>query len=487
MGSERRKRREWGEVLALEPDFLSVRHGLVYQTVTVRGNAVSVVALRDADMVLKRILLLLSLTSGLPSAIAEPPTPGKPLTMAAAIVLTLQRNPELSSFSWDIRAAEARIIQSKLSPNPEITVEGENLTKTGGQGEGIQNTIQLSQLIELGGKKKSRVREAQFDWEGSRWEYQAKRLEVLKATSTAFVDVLAAQSSLQLKEDSLAIAEAAVPATRTRVDAGKAAAVELVRAQTAVASARIELEEAKRELQTARLNLAAQWGDKKASFPNVIGNLEQVREPPPLESLNAKLQRNPNLARWTTESGKRKATLSVARSEARPDITLQAGPRLIGTNPVEPTLVAGFSIPLPLWNRNQGKIAEAEANLGKVADERANAEARAYAELNEAYQTLAGSSHEARALRETVLPGAKNTVDETARGYAAGRFSQLDVLEAQKNYNESRTQYVKALASYQKAQAQIDALTAGPVELPKPAKLGQGLIESQRRKAVRNE
>jgi cobalt-zinc-cadmium efflux system outer membrane protein len=271
------------------------------------------------------------------------------------------------------------------------------------------------------------------------------------------------------------------------VDAGKAAAVELVRAQTAVASARIELEEAKRELQTARLNLAAQWGEKKASFPNVIGNLEQVREPPPLESLNAKLQRNPNLAKWTTESEKRKATLSVARSEAKPDITLQAGPRLTGTNPVEATLVAGFSIPLPLWNRNQGKIAEAEANLGKVTDERANAEARAYADLNEAYQTLAGSSHEARVLREIVLPGAKNTVDETARGYAAGRFSQLDVLEAQKNYNESRTQYVKALASYQKAQAEIDALTAGPVELPKPRKPGQGLTETQNRKVIRNE
>lgn len=444
-------------------------------------------ALRDADMVLKRILLLLSLTGGLPSAMAEPTATAKPLTLAEAIVLTLQRNPDLSAFSWDIRAAEARIIQAKLSPNPEFSVDGENLTKTGGEGEGIQNTIQLSQLIELGGKKKSRVREAQFDREGSQWEYQAKRLEVLKGTSTAFVDVLAAQSSLQLKQDSLAIAEAAVPATRTRVDAGKAAAVELVRAQTAVGSARIELEEAKRELQTARLNLAAQWGEKKASFSNVIGNLEQVREPPPLESLNAKLQRNPNLARWTTESEKRNATLRVARSEGKPDITLQAGPRLIGTNPIDVTLVAGFSIPLPLWNRNQGKIAEAEANLGKVADERANAEARAYADLNEAYQTLAGSLHEARVLRETVLPGAKSTVDETARGYAVGRFSQLDVLEAQRNYNESRTQYVRSLASYQKAQAQIDALTAGPIELPKPRKPGQGLTETQKRKAIRNE
>src|SRR6516165_3905877 len=267
-------------------------------------------------MFLKRILLLLSLAGGLPSAIAEPTATGKPLTLAEAIVLTLQRNPELSGFSWDIRAAEARIIQAKLSPNPEFSVDGEDLTKTGGAGEGIQNTIQLSQLIELGGKKKSRVREAQFDWEGSQWDYQAKRLDVLKATSTAFVDVLAAQSSLHLKQDSLAIAEAAVPATRTRVDAGKAAAVELVRAQTAVGSARIELEEAKRELQKARLNLVAQWGEKKASFPNVIGNLEQVREPPPLESLKQKLQRNPIPARWTTKSKKRKPPWLFARREA---------------------------------------------------------------------------------------------------------------------------------------------------------------------------
>jgi cobalt-zinc-cadmium efflux system outer membrane protein len=76
---------------------------------------------------------------------------------------------------------------------------------------------------------------------------------------------------------------------------------------------------------------------------------------------------------------------------------------------------------------------------------------------------------EARGLREKVLPGAKSAVDQITQGYSNGRFSQLDVLEAQKGYNESRTQYVRALATYQKAQAQIDALTAGPIELPRPS------------------
>ena len=117
---------------------------------------------------------------------AEPE--GSPLTLAKALALTLEKSPALSSFSWDIRAAEARIIQAKLVPNPEISLEGEDFTRAGVKSatESMQNTLGLSQLIELGGKRKSRIREAQFDREATEWDYQVKRLEVLKLTSLAF-------------------------------------------------------------------------------------------------------------------------------------------------------------------------------------------------------------------------------------------------------------------------------------------------------------
>jgi outer membrane protein, heavy metal efflux system len=145
--------------------------------------------------------------------------------------------------------------------------------------------------------------------------------------------------------------------------------------------------------------------------------------------------------------------------------------------------VAGFSIPLPLWNRNQGKIAEAGANVAKTADERAAAKARADAELNEAYQSLERAAEEVRIQRETALPGAKSTVDQITDGNAAGRFSQLDVLDAQKTYNETRTQYVRALSDFHKAQAEIDALTAGPVELRKePGPKGKPFVRKSFRK-----
>jgi cobalt-zinc-cadmium efflux system outer membrane protein len=441
-------------------------------------------------MMLKRILLLFVLVSGYTQHFygAESYESGKPLTLAKALALTLEHSPELSAFSWDIRSAEARIIQARLIPNPEIGFEGENLNELSSKsGNEMQNTLQLSQLIELGGKRKFRVREAQFDRESTRWDYQVKRLEVLKQTSTAYIDLLAAQENVQLAEEGLAIAEAAVPVIQKRLEAGKASDVEKVRTNTAVASARIELEQAKRELQAARLDLAAQWGEKKAVFPAAVGNLEQVSKLPSLESLNAKLHRNPNVAKWTTEREKREATLNVVRAEAKPDLTLEAGPRVIQSHPVDVTFVAGFSIPLPFWNRNQGKIAEAEANVAKVADERAAAETRAYADLNEAYQTLARAAEEVRILQESVLPGAKSALGQITEGYSAGRFGQLDVLDAQRSYNETRTQYVKALADYHKAQAQIDALTAVPVELPSPTEPVSKTYGNRNKKAPRNE
>ncbi|HEY2423708.1 MAG TPA: TolC family protein, partial [Chthoniobacterales bacterium] len=104
----------------------------------------------------------------------------------------MERSPQLAAFSWDIRAAEARLLQAKLVPNPEISWEGEDFTRAGVQSatESMQNTLVLSQLIELGGKRSSRVREAQFDRRAAEWDYQVKRLEVLKSTTLAFIDVL---------------------------------------------------------------------------------------------------------------------------------------------------------------------------------------------------------------------------------------------------------------------------------------------------------
>lgn len=408
-----------------------------------------------------------------PVALAEPATRGAEqrgtLTLREALALTLRQNPDLAIFSWDIRAADARIVQAALRPNPELSLEAQNLTGSGDfrSGDEAERTVQLSQVVELGRKRPARIHAAQAGRVLSEWDYEAKRIGVLKTTTQAFIDVLAAQRRVTLAGETAALAEKVVPLTQRRLEIGKASAVEVTRSNIAVASARIELEQARRELATARGNLAAQWGARSAAFEDAVGQLDRIPPVQPLALLTAKLFRNPQLARWASERDKREATLRLAQAQAIPDITVAAGPRMFGKGEDVTLGVVGVSIPLPLFNRNQGNIAEARANISKAEDERRAVEARAFAELNAAYQTLARTASEAATLRDSVLPGAQDAVEQTIAGYDTGRFSQLEILDARRTLFTARAQHLQALRDYHKALAEIEALTAGPATTPR--------------------
>lgn len=391
------------------------------------------------------------------------------ITLSEALARTLRGSPELASYHWDMRAAEARILQAGLRPNPELSLDIENPTGSGPyqSGDQMENTLTLSQLIELGGKRPARIYEAETGRTLVQWDYQVKRVEVLKTTTLAFIEVLAAQRRLELASEMVKVAEEAVTLTDQRVGVGKVSAVESIRAKVAVSSARIEVEQARRDIAAARGTLAAQWGAREADFTAVSGDLDQHEEPVSLNDLRVRLLRNPDLARWTAEREKRAASLAKEETLARPDIILKAGPRMEGKAD-DATFVAGFSIPLPLHNRNEGNIAEARANLAKLDDEKRAAEARAFAALNEAYQKLSGAEREISILEESVIPGAKDAEKLLTEGYAAGRFTQFELLDVRRTLNAARVQQVRALADYRKARAELEALTAQPTELPRP-------------------
>jgi outer membrane protein, heavy metal efflux system len=382
------------------------------------------------------------------------------LTLREALALTLKENPELAAFSWDVRSAEARVLQSRLWPNPELNTQTEDIGGTK-QSSGLsrsQTTLQLSQLIELGGKRSARAREAMMGRQLAKLDYDSKRLDVLRKTAQAFVDVLGGQERVRLTEENVNLASALLPDIRKRIEAGKASAIEQTRIDVAVASARIELDQTKRALLAARQHLAAQWGSAQSDFNRAVGDLEAIRSLPNLEKLSFNLSFNPEIARWEPEREKREATLRLQQAEAVPNLTLSAGPRYI-VDTGEWTQVVGFTLPLPFWNRNQGAILDAQNQLAKVEDEKRSAVARLSTELSDAYQTVARASNEIHILKESVLPGAEKTVGAIQEGYNAGRFSYLDINEARRTLTAARLQYVQALSDYHKAIADIEALT----------------------------
>jgi cobalt-zinc-cadmium efflux system outer membrane protein len=258
------------------------------------------------------------------------------INLRQVLELTLLRNPELAAFSFEMRAAEARALQAGVLPNPAFSVELENVAGTGSTTKGvraIETTLQLSQLIELGGKRAKRIRLAGFERELTGWDYEVKRLEILTEAKKSFVDVLATGERLAFTTDLLRLAEQVQRTVAARVQAGKVSPIEETRTRVAVSTARLQVQQARNIHAAAKKRLAASWGSTTPVFEGVSGSLDTAAPLPSLEALTARVQMNPDIARWASEMEARRAQVEVARSKAMPDLTVSGGVRYLYNGP----------------------------------------------------------------------------------------------------------------------------------------------------------
>jgi cobalt-zinc-cadmium efflux system outer membrane protein len=395
--------------------------------------------------------------AGAASSPDKPQEPGGDIALRDALSLALQYNPELAAFSIEVRVAEARTLQAGLRPNPEVNIEVENFAGSGTlrSFDGAETTFQIGQLIELAGKRPKRARVASLERDLAGWDYEAKRADVLAETSKSFVDVLAGQERLTLTQELLRLAEQTFDAVSARVKAGKVSPVEETKAGVALSNSRIEHARAQRSLEAARKKLVAAWGSGVPAFERAVGPLDRVAPPPPADRLTQEIRGNPDIARWATEKEQRRTAAALQDAIRIPDPTLAAGVRHFSESG-NSAFVAGASVPLPLFNRNQGGILESRRRLAKAETESAAAEAKVRTALADTYQALSTAVSEIDALKTTVLPGAQSAFEAASEGYRQGKFGYLDILDAQRTLFEARGQYVSALATYHKALADLD-------------------------------
>ena len=394
------------------------------------------------------------------AALAQEPAE---LTLRDALALALQRNSELAAFGKERSAAEAGILQAGVLPNPVLEVAGDNLRNARKAEAGDRtSSIQIGQLIELGGKREARVRAAEAGRDLSNWDYEAKRIEILSAVAQRFVDLLAAQQRHKLAEEALALAWQFADAVGKRVQAGKVSPVEETKAQLTQGGAEVELEQAARERVAARSTLGALWGSHDPRFERAVGDLEKIVPLPAYERLAERVRNNPELARWSSEIERRRAGVDAAKAKAIPDVTVTAGVTRFNQFDDRAYRI-GIAVPLPLFDRNQGGVLEANRRLDKAADEQRATESRLLAALAQAYQRLAAIDKEIATLRSILLPGAQSAFDAASKGYQLGKFGFLDVLDAQRTLFQTRTQNLRALADYQRGVSEIERLVGGPL------------------------
>jgi cobalt-zinc-cadmium efflux system outer membrane protein len=406
-------------------------------------------------------------TSAVPAA--EVQEASAELTLRQALGLAFARNPDLAAFSWEVRSGDPRILQAGLIPNPELGVEFENFlgSEPSRRFETLETTLSISQLVELGGKRAARIGLASSEKEVSLWDYEAKRADVAAEVAKSFVEVLSAQERYALVEEMARLAKEVLDVVSARVTAGKISPVEETKASVAWSISGIDLERAKLALVGARKKLAATWGNAKPIFSKAVGQLDRLTPIPPPEALADRVSRNPDVARWAAEMEQRKATLALERANRIPDVTISGGVRR-SREVNDTTFLFSATIPLPLFNRNQGKILESQYRISKAESERAGTGNRVLTALSDAYQALAAGYVEATTLKTAVLPGARSAFDAATEGFRQGKFGYLDVLDAQRTLFEARGQYVEALGAYHKAVADTERLIGG--ELSDPSK-----------------
>jgi cobalt-zinc-cadmium efflux system outer membrane protein len=386
------------------------------------------------------------------------------LTLRRAVVLALRQSPALAAYATEVRAREAKILQASLIPNPAIDVDVENFLGTdnfGGVRE-LEATAWLSQVVELGGKRSARIAAARAERKNAGWSYELARIRTLTAVASAFFDVLCAQRCLDYAKRQVSLADTVVKVFQEKVEAGKISPLKVNRAQVTLSLARIAMENNRTELARARRALAAHWGAKKPRFKKAAGKLEPVGPVPSLASLLEKLSETPHLAKWAAMIASRRARVELAESRAVPNLTVRAGYRYL--NPGRDSmLVMGFSIPLPIFDRNQGAVREARHRVQKAAKEMEATRLRLLTELSTAHAELSKAHREATVLKGEVLATARETFEKVREGYRLGKFGYLEVLDAQRTLFETRRRYLEALARYKKAVTRLEGVLGAPL------------------------
>lgn len=386
------------------------------------------------------------------------------VTLATALSAALHDSPELASFSAEMRAREGDALQSGLLPDPELQVEVEDFAGSGAQSSfnSAQTTIRLAQLVELGGKRSQRLRLANLERDLAAWDYEVARLNTVTRTSKAFVAVLAAQQGIVLAKESLRIADLSIRSVDARVNVGGASPIEALRAKVARDRAAAEHRDAERELATARIALAASWGSSTPTFERVDGDLESIREPPALAALLARIAHSPELARWTSELAQREANVRLQRAVGVPDVTVGLGGRYYGESG-SGAAVLQLSVPLPIFNGNQGAVMAAGERLARAKADQATAEVEMRAALAGRLEELRTAYEQARALRDHTIPQAQAAFEGALDAYRQGLFRYIEALDAQRTLYDLRVQHLRLLATYHNAVADVERLSGGAI------------------------
>jgi cobalt-zinc-cadmium efflux system outer membrane protein len=394
------------------------------------------------------------------------PSHSQTLTLKTALQRALAASPRLTAAERDVGIATGQRIQAGALINPEVSYEQDSSfgSRNYRGTKSADTTLQISQLFELFGKRDTRIAVGQAGVEAAAIQRKAIRLEVLSETAAAFLSVLGTQRRIQILDEQIAAIDKLTPLLQRRVDAGASSPAEIGRAEVASALVKADRERVSSTLASARRELAVLMGDAAAKFSTVSGRLDDLGRPPSFRAVVTAIDSNPQLMRWTAVYAQRNAELLLARLKPYPDVRVSAGWRHFNeTN--DDAVRLSVSVPIPVFDQNHGNILSAQESLAKTRAEREANRNTLIVLAGRAYDSLQGALRELKVLRDVAIPKSRQAADAIFEGYGQGRFTLLEVLDAQANAAQARLREQEAQQNFHVAVATIEGLVGNPFAL----------------------
>lgn len=372
------------------------------------------------------------------------------LTLDKLLMDADRMNPTLALADSAARQNEARAAQAKLYPNPTIGYEGDQI-RGGAYGGGEQGAF-VQQTVILGGKLGLRSQVYRQQGLADRVSVSEQRMRVRHDVSEAFYAALTAQAEIIVRQRLLGVALDAVETVHQLANVGQADAPDILQAEVESEQAKIDFVAAQREYLRDFARLAAICGRVDSLVSPLAGSLET----PPTLDIEAQValavQVSPEIKQAEAAVAVSEARVKAARREAIPDLQLRAGEQYsfehlteVPVRPVGPQSFASAGIEVPIFNRNQGTIKAAEAELEGARQEVARRRLLVRSKVEPMAQDYRQAEFTADRYRTELIPRAQRAYQLYLGKYQAMAMAYPQVLVSQRTLFQLQIAYLRAL------------------------------------------
>lgn len=398
-----------------------------------------------------------------PRAIAPPVVVGGPgaqvITVSQATALAEEYSPRVVAARAQLQLARASTVTARAYPNPEAEAGLRNYRQRAEGGpSGMGQILGIAQPIDLPSVREPRIRAAEFSVVAAQFALADARLQLRAQVKQFFYDVLRRKAELDLFIDTERLLREIRNRIEVRVNVGEAARFELTRAEAELASAANQSASARLRVAQALAALRTAIGAPLAFDIDAVGSLDSGATVPDIEVLRQDvLTRQPILRTARAEIERAEARLETERALRTPAPVIRGN---LLREPQANEFGIGVALPLPLWNRREGPIGEAVAQLQIASAAFAQRRLEVLAAVDAAYSRYRVASQQIAAFEGGLIRQAESALRVAEAAFRFGERGFIDVLDAQRVLRTVRLEFLNARFEQQSALTEIERLLA---------------------------